>query len=1524
MASFLDRLFGIAQNRRNIAASQRSAEIAADRIQQERPRYGVLRDERRRNSFVNELRRKPQNELRDFAKFSVAKTGTGAGLGVARSAVGTAQGASGLFDLATPGKGTNRVSKLLNEQAKQIDRKNEQIGDKTAYKALQLGTDLATFGAVAKGAQAIGKAPKIAKAVKPLTNSKPNRAINTKLDKAISKGGKKSVVATGVKYAKKPANQVAMVQDAAFNIGQPASKGEDISKTDVAIGVLPSIAMGVGGPMATQALKVGAKGSKTTAVKGAKKAKDIQVKQNEKLENAIIDRDPELRERARVTRPTLQKQWDKGDARTRKQLERAIKENETAIRDRINKTKQGGYVSLGDANAKPNNGRKASGQGKLKASSSPSSIAGEQKTVRVYHGTTENFDKLKISTIDGRHGENQIPGIYTTPHKETAEMFAEHAVYGRARGGLKEGDVTLNNPLRFTNYDDLSKKLGVDIRNNLGAVPKLAQVKGYDGLIREGGIASKYGKADEYILFSPDQLRTPGATQPTKGAKTKRSQLTGKALNLTDKELAMGKALGLSPSDVANAKKVDPLAQLPRRSESGYNLQSRQRNQSLQGSAGKPSSYGRPVQQRTTQPNLQQPARVQTGELPVNRSFGNDTINTPDSLGTNGYPVAKKVNPIDYVRTPENVLRKIGLEREGQALLKADHQYKIELPQEIDNVSNWYDRVGRSQDASQRIFKWLDGQKGAKLEGEELAVGKEIKQYLSDWADRLGLPKEKRISNYITHIFDKELVMKEFDPDLEKLIADKVPGSVYDPFTMQRLGKQGYKEDAFLALDAYVKRGVRKANMDPALAQLKSASEGLDKSGLDYVKRLGDKINMRPGEIDSLIDNMVKQSPIGYKLGQRPTNKVTRAIRTATYRGTLGLNVGSAVRNLTQGVNTFAELGSKYTTSGYTQALKTIASKSDELSKTGVLDNSFIEDRTVSAVKKNIEKMDKALWFFFDNAEKINRGAAYFGAKQKALDAGKSLDEAIAEGVKVARKTQFTFGRVDTPVLMQNDIVKVFTQFQSFNVKQTEFIAGLVKNKEYAKLGRFLGATAFMMTAMGQALNYKPTDFVPFSSDLKEGNAPLAKTPVFQMGKSIIKGDLDRAAEAAGATFIPGFTQAKKSIQGIDAVNKGQFKKYGEGTVTVDQSTGNYIKAGIFGKSALDPTGKVEKGKTTSTKESKGKYSDMKPEARVGALKSDWNAEYDYAVERYNRLKGQGKISDIEDVKWQRDLNKFKIQKDYSPEVRDFYKAPKQDLVSMLSKRKDGQKIANQLLEMGDKLTQAGVITKNPFRNKNGLVDFVPGYDSGNITGRRFKNNKSGRWSQQILESSAKRGLDPEAVLAVAAVEGLSGGVGDNGQSFGPFQLYTYGELPKGKDRAWAESPEGIEYALDRIATVAKGLKGRAAIEAIVHKFERPADPHGEVQRALAVYGNVDPNMSDQYAGGGDPTYKGGTRSSRSSTGSTKGGRRTASRKGSRKTAKFTPPVSNPYSRVSTSSAVRKLLQGSTLQAKIPESKKLS
>lgn len=135
-----------------------------------------------------------------------------------------------------------------------------------------------------------------------------------------------------------------------------------------------------------------------------------------------------------------------------------------------------------------------------------------------------------------------------------------------------------------------------------------------------------------------------------------------------------------------------------------------------------------------------------------------------------------------------------------------------------------------------------------------------------------------------------------------------------------------------------------------------------------------------------------------------------------------------------------------------------------------------------------------------------------------------------------------------------------------------------------------------------------------------------------------------------------------------------------------------------------------------------------------------------------------------------------------------------------------------------------------------------------------------------VDQTAPKYGLDPAAVLAVSSVEGLGGGIGDQGTSFGPWQLHAGGALPSAEyegpyaasTQHWAWSAAGVDYALAQMQHVAQGLSGQAAIEAIVTGFERPKNPAAEVQSASKAYGT--------YSGGGS-SGSGGTNPTGSYTG---------------------------------------------------------
>jgi hypothetical protein len=178
----------------------------------------------------------------------------------------------------------------------------------------------------------------------------------------------------------------------------------------------------------------------------------------------------------------------------------------------------------------------------------------------------------------------------------------------------------------------------------------------------------------------------------------------------------------------------------------------------------------------------------------------------------------------------------------------------------------------------------------------------------------------------------------------------------------------------------------------------------------------------------------------------------------------------------------------------------------------------------------------------------------------------------------------------------------------------------------------------------------------------------------------------------------------------------------------------------------------------------------------------------------------------------------------------------------------DAQKLANQAQTLQSefaKYQQYGGFDKPAhvasYKNIGTISGAQPGYTAA------------------ITQSAAKYGLDINAVLAVAAQEGLGGGVGDGGTSFGPFQLHVGGALPAGKDRVWAESPAGIDYALNQISKVAAGKTGAEAIAAIVNGFERPANPGAEAANALAVYSGGSARLASGSPGSASVTAAAGS-----------------------------------------------------------------
>ena len=678
-------------------------------------------------------------------------------------------------------------------------------------------------------------------------------------------------------------------------------------------------------------------------------------------------------------------------------------------------------------------------------------------------------------------------------------------------------------------------------------------------------------------------------------------------------------------------------------------------------------------------------------------------------------PVTKKVHLIDtMLTTPKFVMEKIGFGKEAKQLRSAMDEYWKELPRNLEKITDWSKQVPK--ESSERIFKYLDGQ-SIKLNPKELEVAGEIKIWLRQWADRLGLKQDNRVTDYITRLFDNGN-QKEFDEELAKLIADKIPGSVYSPFTLKRLGAKGYKQDVWEALDAYTKRSTRKVHMDPVLERIQNKAgsslefTSLEESQFNYIQKYIESINMRPTKTDKSIDNFVKNIPyIGTKFGQRPVANITRMLRRMTGRGMLGLNPGSALRNLSQGINTYAVLGEKYTVIGYAKLFNKGSMR--ELVEEGVLNAGFIEDRVLSATKKKIKMLDKGLFAMFDTVEKINRGSAYFGAKAKALAEGKSLQEAIDYGKEIVRKTQFAFDAVDNPVGMSSDLMKTLFQFQTFTTKQIEFLGGMVKDKNFKGLARYtLAGLAFVYT-IGQAMGMEPKELLPM---YRFQTPPSLKAPV-EVTKAVVdapdkygkKRDLKtklKDISKSGIGLLPGGVQIRKTIQGIEASKEGgSFDRAGRLQFEVGSTTTEKLQAVLFGKYAnenakeyfedIESSGKVDK----RIKKLYEMLQDMK------------ETDPDMAIESYKALSDEDKKSYQSYKKSVEQEAKVEEKKEFFPtykEIREMKKTNPDGALEAYKALPDNQKEIYQTLLEAEKKVEAKVEKQE--KAEKSTIKFITDY----------------------------------------------------------------------------------------------------------------------------------------------------------------------------------------------------------------------
>lgn len=193
--------------------------------------------------------------------------------GITRSLTGVVQGASGIYDLASPGAGTSRTSKALDGFAQRTDNLNKQYGSQGVYKAAQGITDAGTFlvpgGAYAKAAQIpkVIESANAIKAIAPIARAagrlEQGGTALSRVTGALEKNGFAGKVGSSIiKNATSVPNAANALGGTAMQLGSEASKGRDISPksaaTALALNSVAGVALPVAGTIVHEGAKVGA------------------------------------------------------------------------------------------------------------------------------------------------------------------------------------------------------------------------------------------------------------------------------------------------------------------------------------------------------------------------------------------------------------------------------------------------------------------------------------------------------------------------------------------------------------------------------------------------------------------------------------------------------------------------------------------------------------------------------------------------------------------------------------------------------------------------------------------------------------------------------------------------------------------------------------------------------------------------------------------------------------------------------------------------------------------------------------------------------------------------------------------------------------------------------------------------------------------------------------------------------------------------------------------------------------------
>lgn len=337
---------------------------------------------------------------------------------------------------------------------------------------------------------------------------------------------------------------------------------------------------------------------------------------------------------------------------------------------------------------------------------------------------------------------------------------------------------------------------------------------------------------------------------------------------------------------------------------------------------------------------------------------------------------------------------------------------------------------------------------------------------------------------------------------------------------MYRTGElQPRERNALKIAKAYLRAGARKKFFGPVVEKWEPA---IGKMHPDKRRMYEDFVNMvlgRPSREERITNELIKNivnpiiRPLRKEIGGRPAQVITSMIADMTYTATIGGNIFSGIKNLTQqflaiyaidtnpikGWNYWLKARALRATPQGKELLRYcwVSQDRDYLAAIDIADNTF-----GMIVGDKVDKAKDILFMPYKGADTDNVHQSYAMGVLKALDEGKSWNDVIEFGNEFAGDTQYLYG-MDNPTKLRGPFGRLAFLFMSWPINFMRLLYKAYKANP-ARIATLVAGYAASLWALSKATG------IDFSSSAGPSSTVQSWLPV-----KALRGEMSPPIKAA-------------------------------------------------------------------------------------------------------------------------------------------------------------------------------------------------------------------------------------------------------------------------------------------------------------------------------------------------------------------------------------------------------------------------